>query len=86
MAAELGWNGLILHSAFYWGLSDRVRYMLVSGTRPKDLNELISRGIEIDNYQWERRWERVIHSLGRLHVFVFLPLVLRLLLHALLWV
>lgn len=85
LAAELGWNGLTLHSAFYWGLSDRVRDMLVSGTRPKDRNELINRGIAIANYQRERRWERVIHSLGRLHVFVFLPLVLRLL-HALLWV
>lgn len=54
MLAEFGWNGPALQNAFRWGLSDQVHDELVSGARPKDLDELIVRAIKMDNYQRER--------------------------------
>lgn len=37
---------------------------LVAGARPKDLTEMIDRAIKLDNYQRERRRERVFHSIS----------------------
>lgn len=59
LAAEAGWNEPALQTAFRRGLSDTVRDALALGERPTSLNALIDRSIELDNYQRERRRERV---------------------------
>lgn len=45
---------------FGGGLSGQVRDALVTGARPRDLDELIDRAIDLDNYQRERRRERAL--------------------------
>lgn len=62
LAAESGWNEPALLCAFRRGLNDQVRDALVAGARPRDLAEMIDRTIELDNYQRERRRDRLARS------------------------
>lgn len=58
LAAKSGWNEPVLQRAFRRRLSDAVRDAVIWGARPRDLDELIDRAVDIDNYQGERRREQ----------------------------
>lgn len=51
LAAASGWDEVALQAAFHRGLSGQVCNALVSGARPGNLDKLIDRAIELDNYQ-----------------------------------
>lgn len=60
LAAEVGWDEVVLRAAFLPGLTDQVHNALVA--RPVSLRELIDPTIELDNYQMERRQEHARSS------------------------
>ena len=62
LAEETGWNEPALVGAFQRGLSRPVRDALMNGARPANLQALVDRAVEIDNYQRERRREQTFPS------------------------
>ena len=62
LAAESGWNNEALQGAFHKALNEDIKDELASRDESKDLDELISCSIRLDNRLRERRRERGFRS------------------------
>jgi len=66
-ASHLKWNDAALCKAFYEGLKDRVQDELARDERPKELTEMISKSVRIDNRLFEREREKKATNRGSKH-------------------
>ena len=58
LVCDINWGEEALMSQFQWGLTDDVKYLLLSLPDPQTLNEAISQAVKCDNRLFQRRQDR----------------------------